>query len=589
MIMLSTRLARRFVTAVIIASIAVSTGMAFASPRPPFSLSRRTSQRISILQLASVMDAASYGDNLLRNGDFESNQPEPWAGYHALFSMTSTAHSGSWALRVAPWSSGRGLYDIADYGDDGNPWGDVPGGIIAPQAGVYVATAWVRGVPNRQLRMCVNVHTSAGTNQTCSQDWGTDSWESLSVSADIGAAGAHIGLWIGEAYYQDGDFFALDDVSLVVANPRATTATPTSITSPFPTGAATATDIPTDSSRAATAISMPDVSPRATPMRVSTIGISTATDTGTATSGSPTTTPHISPPASSPTVGINPSPTVTDTALPLPLRTATSSPTATPTVRQTSTPVDGSGTVVSYATTTPFVGGTTPTATPTPTTAPALAPPDAGTNPTPSALHAAGATPAPTVTPTAGSPALVPVTVTPLVPATVAPVNGGPSPPVLYASPRVAVTLVPVRVPPRVAHPTAPRTPTSRLSHAGARRRQVTPSKKIYVRIDARFLPPQSGGILLVRIHYTARTRLRATMSYATGRPIVLIRDTDRSGLLTLRLRVPRQARGCARRGRDKVLLRVETITKAHWSGQSLILFAPQIGCAPVVQSTGSP
>lgn len=262
---------------------------------------------------AAVATAPRDASNLLQNGGFEDGQA-PWTAYHSIVTLTAQAHSGAQALQAVPWAPGNGLYYAIDYAGD-YPGGVLPKGIVAPLAGAYTGTAWVRGTAGRTLQLLVAEGT-AGTVGSPDQISvvATGDWQQLTVVHNVATAGVNLDVWVGGVHYQQGDSFIVDDISLTAPG-----------TAPLPTL------MPTDT---------------ATPVREAT---ATARPTATATN------------TARPTVTNTPQATATSTVLPAtPPDTSPAPSASSPTPTATSVPA---------ATATPPAPSDTPTATPVPATA----------------------------------------------------------------------------------------------------------------------------------------------------------------------------------------------------------------------------
>lgn len=325
-------LPQALLTMSVVAAIGIVPARAGGMPPPTVRAASGLAHEGASARLASPMD----GTNLLQNGGFETGQQAPWAAYHAIVTITTQAHSGSYALQAAPWHPGAGLYYIVDYAN-GNPFGLVPHGIVAAQPGTYLATVWVRGVVGRTMELCVRDGTASQVNgQNCDPVTATGGWQTLTVAHTVVIAGNNVDLWVGGEYYQQGDMFTLDDASLSTSG--APQPTPTTASSPT---AASATATPT-------------------PLLV------TPTPTAPPWRGSPTAMPSPTPPASATAPPAPPSVTpAAPTATALPLATAHATPTSLPVMATQPTPPSSPTSGVTMA------NGLapTPTATGTPLTA----------------------------------------------------------------------------------------------------------------------------------------------------------------------------------------------------------------------------
>lgn len=270
---------------------------------------------------SSAVAAPSPRDatNLLQNGGFEDGQA-PWTAYHSIVTLTSQAHSGAQALQAVPWAPGNGLYYAIDYA--GNyPGGVLPKGIVAPLAGAYTATAWVRGTVGGTLQLLVAEGT-AGTVGSPDQVSvvATGDWQQLTVVHNVATAGVNLDVWVGGVHYQQGDSFIVDDISLTAPG---TAPLPTLI----PTNTATAV-------RQATVTAMPTATATktATPIAMAT-NTARPTATNTAVPATPSATPPV-PSSFSPMPTATPAPAVTAATAPVLTSTSTATPvpaTATPT------------------------------------------------------------------------------------------------------------------------------------------------------------------------------------------------------------------------------------------------------------------
>ncbi len=176
------------------------------------------------------------GVNLLSNPGFESGSA-PWASWQGVVSLSSSAHTGSYAASVA-YSGGS---SVAMYSIGNGP----PGEVRSPQVGsTYNASGWVKGAGSsvgKQVRLVVRENVGAAQYES-SGPWLTltGTWQQVSTSRAVANANSTLDIYVAQNNAAGGDSLLADDFSIGLPGTQSVTPTP----SPSATPTATPTEAP---------------------------------------------------------------------------------------------------------------------------------------------------------------------------------------------------------------------------------------------------------------------------------------------------------------------------------------------------------